>query len=48
VTELGKAELVTFLLENGADSTIKDSKGKFALELAQVHGNSEIIRLLLD
>lgn len=44
--DLGRADIVSFLLENGADPTIKDSKGKTALDWAKAEGHSNVVFLL--
>jgi len=44
--ELGRADIVSFPLKRGADRTIKDTKGETALEIAERHGNTEVIELL--
>ena len=42
------AEIVNFLLINGADTGIKDNKGMTALDYARVSNNPEIIKLLTE
>jgi len=44
--EFGKVDLVKYLLERGADRTIRDTKGKTALYWAEHRGHTEIIELL--
>ena len=39
-------KMVKYLLEHGADPTIKTKKGETALSLAQQEGFNEIIKLL--
>jgi ankyrin repeat protein len=42
----GQKETVHLLLERGADSTLKDTKGKTAMQKASENGHSEIVELL--
>ena len=44
----GYTELAKFLLNRGADPTLKNSEGKSAQDWAKAEGNEEIIRLLED
>ena len=41
-----KINIITLLLEHGADKTIKDDSGKTALDHAIMHGMKEAIDLL--
>ena len=41
-----KADDLVFLLENGADKTIKDNDGKTAYDYAVSNGNTELAELL--
>lgn len=40
--------IVTELLKNGADPTIRDNEGHTALEIAEAQGHEDIIRILRD
>ena len=44
--ELGKADVVRYLLSHGADMNIKNAKGKTPLECARQFNQSEVIQLL--
>ncbi len=43
----GNVELVSFLLENGADPTARNSEGKTPLTFAQEKNNRQIVELLM-
>jgi ankyrin repeat protein len=45
-TELGKADVVSFLVQKGADPSIRDSKGRTVLDCARRFNQHEIIKLL--
>ena len=45
--EAGNADMVSFLLENSANKTLKNSKGQTAEQLANVKGNQAIVKLLV-
>ena len=40
------SEVVRMLLMHGADKTIKDSRGNTPLQMAEMLGNQEIVKLL--
>lgn len=42
----GKVEVVMLLLERGADRNVKDTLGRTALELAELGGHEECVRVL--
>jgi ankyrin repeat protein len=42
----GRPEAVRLLLERGADRTVRDSAGRSLHEIAEEHGDAEIVRLL--
>lgn len=42
----GKVEVVALLLERGADKNVKDTLGRTALELAELGGHEDFVRLL--
>ena len=42
---MGQVEIVKFLIDRGADLTIKCNEGRTPLDVAERKGNSEIIRL---
>lgn len=44
--ELGKVEVVQYLLSQGADVSIKNAKGNTAVECARQFNQSEVIQLL--
>lgn len=44
--QLGKAEVVSYLLDKGADPSIRDSKGRTALECAKLSKKDDVIVLL--
>ncbi len=44
--ELGRVDVVEFLLSKGADPSIKDSKGRTAFELAEHHGHVKVLQRL--
>lgn len=44
--ELGKLDAVCYLVSAGADQTIRDGKGRTAMERAQALGRSEVIQAL--
>jgi len=46
--EVGQYEIVSFLLDSGADTTILDDDGRDALNYAKLSGNKKIILLLSD
>jgi ankyrin repeat protein len=46
VAENGKADVVKFLLEKGADLTIKNKKGNTAMDLALANGKMDVAALL--
>jgi ankyrin repeat protein len=47
-SEYARADMVTLLLENGADAAAKSSNGETALHAAALHADAEIARLLLQ
>lgn len=47
-SEIGCVEFVTLLLEYGADVSLKDSRGRTALSVAEENNNKEITKLLLQ
>lgn len=44
--EMGKADVVRFLLERKADRNIRDQKGRTALQYAQTRGHKEVVDML--
>lgn len=44
--ELGKVDAVRYLIGEGADPSIKDSKGRTAIECAQIFNQREVIEAL--
>lgn len=42
----GKANSVKWLLENGADKTVRDSSGSTPLDLAKEFNHNEIIKII--
>jgi ankyrin repeat protein len=44
--DVGHVEAVKFLLKNNADRSIKNSRGKTALDLAEMRNHKEVVRLL--
>ncbi|KAJ5641190.1 hypothetical protein N7490_005190 [Penicillium lividum] len=46
--ELGKVDVVRYLISKGAESSIKDANGRTAVECAQIRGQSEVIKLLVN
>ncbi|KAB5515669.1 ankyrin repeat protein [Coniochaeta sp. 2T2.1] len=44
--EMGKADVVRFLLERKADRNIRDQKGQTALQCAQTRGHMEVVDIL--
>ena len=44
----GNPELVRYLLDEGADSSLKNQEGKTALDIAGSANNTEIINMLKD
>ncbi|OIW30516.1 putative hspc200 [Coniochaeta ligniaria NRRL 30616] len=44
--EMGKADVVRFLLERKADRNIRDQKGRTALQCAQTRGHKEVVDIL--
>lgn len=44
--ELGKVDIVRYLISEGADLSIKDSNGRMAIECAQMLNQREIIEAL--
>jgi len=44
--ELGKSDVTQYLLQIGADRTIKDTKGRTPLDIATDMGDADLIRLL--
>ena len=44
--ERGKADIVAYLLEHGADDTINDTLGRTAVELAESGGFDTVVQLL--
>ena len=38
----GKLDVVKYLLERGAEPLIKDSRGKLAIERAEIHGHMDV------
>lgn len=47
-SELGCVDFVTLLLEYGADASLKDSRGRTALSVAEENNNKEITKFLLQ
>ena len=47
-SEAGQYEIVSFLLDSGADKTILDDDGRDALNYAKLSGNKKIIHLLME
>ncbi|KAJ5702733.1 hypothetical protein N7488_010281 [Penicillium malachiteum] len=47
-TELGKVDVVRYLLSEGADVTIKDANGRTAMECAQMGCQSEVVKLFAN
>ncbi len=43
---LGKLDMVESLLARGADPLIKDARGKLAIEQAESHGHTAVIKIL--
>jgi ankyrin repeat protein len=43
----GHIEMVKFLMENGADKTLKNDKGRDVLEMAKYRDRKEIIKILI-
>ena len=43
---LGKTEILRYLLESGADTSLKNKSGKTALDLAKAKGKPEAVTLL--
>jgi ankyrin repeat protein len=46
--EAGKTQMVSFLLENGADPDVKDASHQSPLKLAFQNGHVDALRLLLE
>lgn len=44
----GRLKVVAYLLEKGADPSIKDTKGRTAAEVAKFRGKDEVLPLLLE
>ncbi|RMJ28606.1 Ankyrin repeat protein [Aspergillus sp. HF37] len=44
---LGKRDVVVFLLEEGADTYVRDSKGRSPVDCARPYGHPELVELLL-
>lgn len=44
--ELGKVDVVRYLISQGADTSIKDVTGRTALDCAAIAHHSEIVELL--
>ncbi|KAL3480771.1 hypothetical protein BJX99DRAFT_219635 [Aspergillus californicus] len=44
----GNIELVQFLLDQGADTTIKDTKERNALDLAVISNHEDVVAILLS
>ncbi|KAG8194403.1 hypothetical protein JTE90_011015 [Oedothorax gibbosus] len=46
--ESGKTDLVCFLIEKGADFTVKDNESSNLLHIASSHGHEKILKMLLE
>ncbi|RLM00455.1 hypothetical protein CFD26_106099 [Aspergillus turcosus] len=44
--ELGKVDVVCYLIQEGADPSIRDSKGRTAVDCARRYNHSEIVKIL--
>ena len=43
---MGRADIVAYLLQRGADSAIKHSKGGTVLQAAESSGNTEVVKII--
>jgi ankyrin repeat protein len=46
--ELGQMEVVRFLLQSGADKSLKNNRGKTAVEIAEAKGQKEVVKILRE
>ncbi|KAJ6088408.1 Ankyrin repeat protein [Penicillium sp. IBT 16267x] len=46
--ELGKVDVVRYLISEGADLSIKDANGRTAMECAQIRGQSEVMKVFVN
>jgi ankyrin repeat protein len=46
--EQGHVEVVRFLLQSGADKTLKNNRGKTAVQIAQAKGQKEVVKILKE
>jgi ankyrin repeat protein len=46
--EQGRVEIVHVLLQNGADVSMKDDRGRTALQVASDRGHAEVVKLLSE
>ena len=44
----GRVEVVRFLLQSGADKSLKNHRGKTAVEIAQAKGQKEVAKILKE
>jgi ankyrin repeat protein len=46
--ERGHVEVVRFLLQSGANKSLKNNRGKSAVEIAAAKGQKEVVKILRE